>query len=144
MKPLNRSKLSILDSLLLFIQEIMLNNGGIIALDLTLRHHRLTATNMVSQQWKISKTRTPTMREKQKDIGKEEEVRSDMEITCVHLNLHFLLLQNISLLSTTKIRKESHHCISTNSKYLFLMMKNPLSDKTIRYASKMLINPSLK
>ena len=46
------------------------------------------------------------MREKEKDIGKEEEVRSDLEVTCVHLNLHFMLFQSISLLSTTKIRKE--------------------------------------
>ena len=50
----------------------------------------------------IQETRTLTMREKEKDIGKEEEAGSDLEVTCVHLNLHSLLLQRTSHLSTPK------------------------------------------
>ena len=50
----------------------------------------------------VQETGTLTIREEEKDIGKEEEAVSNLEVTCVHLNLHPLLLQNISLLSTNQ------------------------------------------
>ena len=46
---------------------------------------------------------THTMGEKGKDIRKEEDTGSDLEVTCVHLNLHSLLLQNVSHLSKIEI-----------------------------------------
>ena len=43
------------------------------------------------------------MDEKEKDIEEEWNPGSDLEVTCVHLNLHSLILQNLSHLSTHEI-----------------------------------------